>query len=103
MLRELGFVKEKRKRGRTRIELIALIGVWIYFFYSILTSQGVSIGAKAQQIESIKKEIQQEEQYRATLKDVINDANTDEYTKNVARQQLGMLQNNERVFIDSNK
>ena len=61
------------------------------------------INSKEMELKNIQEKIKAEEKLNAELKKQKEMINSDEYIEKVAREKLGMVKKNEKVFIDMNK
>lgn len=90
--------KQKKFKWLTFI-VIALI---CYFGYTLYTLQ-ISINEKQLKNQELKKNIYSEtvkNQQLLKQKELIN---TDEFYEQMAREKLGYIKDNEKIYIDTNK
>lgn len=90
------------KRKKPGIWLIALVAFFLYCAYVTIDQQKV-INSKEMELKNIQEKIKAEEKLNAELKKQKEMINSDEYIEKVAREKLGMVKKNEKVFIDMNK
>lgn len=90
--------KQKKFKWLTLI-VIALV---CYFGYTLYTLQ-ISINEKQLKNQELKKNIYSEtvkNQQLLKQKELIN---TDEFYEQMAREKLGYIKDNEKIYIDTNK
>ena len=68
-----------------------------------LISQQFTINAKNKEIDALDSKIQEVQQQSDNLKQQVDNLQNPEYIERIAREQLGLVRPNERVFVDSNK
>lgn len=81
---------------------LIVIAFAIYFVYTIV-SQQVTINQKSKEIETLQSKVDAAEEESKRLEQEIESLNDPEYLERIAREKLGLVRPNERVFIDSNK
>lgn len=86
----------------SKLGLIIMIGVFLYFGYIMIQQQEV-LYAKEIEMEKIQAGIEEEQKLNMELKRQREMISSDEYIEEVAREKLGMVRKNERVFVDINK
>jgi cell division protein FtsB len=82
--------------------IIFLIGFFIYFSY-VLVDQQKLLNARLQDIKNLKSNIAVETELNKQLEGEIEMLDSDEYIEKIAREKLGMVKDNEKVFIDVNR
>jgi len=90
------------KRKKIRVFHIILAGVFVYCAYLAFNQQKF-IYAKDMELKSIQARISEESKQNEELKRQKETLNSDEYIERVAREKLGMVKRNERIFVDINK
>ncbi|MCR4436477.1 MAG: septum formation initiator family protein [Clostridiales bacterium] len=90
------------KRKKSKLGMIALIGVLAYFFY-IMVGQQKLIYEKTVELNNIQEKIAEENRQNQELKKQKEMVNSDEYIEKIAREKLDMVKHGERVFVDVNK
>ena len=86
-----------------RIAVITVAFVVVFYFIYVLISQQISINQKSKEIETLKQQVITATEESEILKQEIENLNDPEYLERIAREQLGLVRPNERVFVDSNK
>lgn len=79
-----------------------LIGLGAYLIY-VLVSQQPILDAKEKQKAELEKELAAARRFEIELKTDISMADSTYYIERTAKEKLGMLKPNERVFIDIRK
>ena len=74
-----------------------------YYFLYITVWQQVMISRKNEEIEALSQNIEQATQESERLKEEVENLSDPEYIERIARETLGLVRPNERVFVDSNK
>jgi len=87
------------KRKKPSFMIFALCLVFLYFSYLAIGQQRI-LDAKNQEMAKIEKKIEEEQKANEELKKEIEIIDSDEYKEKVAREKLGMVKKNERVFVD---
>ena len=90
------------KRKKSRVGLFVIIGLFVYFAYTMIDQQQVMY-MKNNEIKSIEAKIQEEMKLNNELKKQKEVINTDEYAEKAAREKLGMVKHGEKVFVDIDK
>lgn len=81
------------------------IGFICFVFYIAATffSQQRSLNTNAQLAKEYERKIHSAQQEQESLKAELEDADSEMYLERMAREKLGMVKSNERVFIDVTK
>lgn len=79
--------------------LIVLFAFLIYFSYTFITQQQV-LNKDIKKIDELKINIEKQNAINEELNEKKDLIGTDEYIEKIAREKLGMVKRNERVFID---
>lgn len=91
-----------RKRKKSKFGIILLTIVFIYFAYTVVGQQKI-INSKNLDMIKIQSKIDQENKENEKLKKEKDQLNSDEYIEKTAREKLGMVKRNERVYVDIGK
>ncbi len=93
---------EYYREHKIKINLIILAlicsGMWLRGIM-----QQPQINRNKAQIEAITEEIEYEKNRQLEVEDMRDIADTDEYIEKIAREKLGMIKADERIFIDVSK
>jgi Septum formation initiator len=73
-----------------------------YFAYLMIGQEQI-IRDKSNQIASVNQKIEDEKSKTEELKKQKDQVNSPEYIEKIARDQLGMVKPDEKVFVDVNK
>jgi len=92
-------IRQKRIRKK-RIIIAAVLLVAIYVFCSFVSAEIRLRGYKAQ-IKELEEMIEQKNLEAEAIKLEEENRSTDEYIEKTARERLGMVYPNERLFINS--
>lgn len=90
------------KRKKSKLALVLTLCVLGYFAYTIVGQEQL-IRDKQSQITSINQKIEDEKSKNVELKKQKDQVNSNEYVEKVAREKLGMVKPDERIFVDVNK
>lgn len=95
--------KKKRIVNPKRfITFIVIVVFSVYFIYTVIWQQ-VLLSKNAQEIDRLEEKITAAEQQKEKLQAELDNLNDPEYLEKVARDKLGMVRPNERVFVDANQ
>lgn len=90
------------RRKKSRIYLLITLCVMAYFTYLMIGQERI-IRDKNSQITGVNQKIDDEKSRNAELKKQKEQVNSPEYVEKIARDQLGMVKPDEKVFVDVNK
>lgn len=98
----------KKARGKKNLNIkklmivaVAVI-IAVYFVY-VLIWQQIAITQKNREIDALKGQVETATEESERLSQEIENLNDPEYLERIAREKLGLVRPNERVFVDSNK
>lgn len=92
--------KKKRKLAPGKLlKAVLLLFVCFYFIFTLINQQIDLSKYKAVSADYSEK-IQAANLEQKQLKDELDQTSTDEYMERMAREKLGLVKSNERVFID---
>lgn len=94
--------KVKKKNKKKLIIIIICVVIGIYFAYTLI-SQQISLSKKNNEIENLQSQINSANEETKKLQTELDNFNNPEYIERIAREKLGLVRPNERVFIDQNK
>lgn len=95
--------KAVHARGKHRPVTYIVIGIALIYFITTLITQQLSISQQNRRIEELQSRVSEAQQQAESLKTEVDNLNNPEYIERIAREQLGLVRPNERVFVDSNK
>lgn len=90
------------KKGKSKIGLIILAAVFCYAI-SIFFDQQSILNKRKSELEAYEAKIEQEKQLNEDILKQKGQIDSDEYIENIAREKLGMIKPDEKVFVDINK
>ena len=76
--------------------------IFIYFAYTVVGQQKIMNNKNLDMIK-IQSKIDEENKENEKLKKEKDQLNSDEYIEKTAREKLGMVKKNERVYVDIGK
>lgn len=96
-------IKEKRKKERKKAFLQTFVfgGILVYLVI-VLISQQKMINMTVNENKDIKYKLSEEQKLNEELKDEQSIMNTDEFFEKIAREILGYVKKNEKVYINKN-
>ncbi len=80
--------------------LLGILGIYVI---SIFVSQQETLNSYRAEVKSYDEKITEAKEEQASLQDMKNNVDSDEYIEEIAREKLGMYLPNERVYIDAGK
>lgn len=92
-----------RKVDVKRLVAVVIGAVVVIYFSCTIISQQSLINKKNKEIQNLEEQISQANEDADKLKNEIDNLQNPEYIEKVAREKLGLVRPNERVFVDSNK
>lgn len=90
------------KRRKSRVYLLVTLCVMAYLTYLMIGQERI-IRDKSSQITSVNQKIEDEKSKNTELNKQKEQVNSPEYIEKIARDQLGMVKPDEKVFVDINK
>ena len=74
-----------------------------YILYTIIFHQQGLMNHKKQEMQDLQQKIECEKNLTRELNEEKENINTDEYIEKIAREKLGMVKKNEKIFYDINE
>ncbi len=93
--------KVKRKKRRAPITLVVLLVLLAVVSVQLVHVYGQLDSAKAQR-ETMSQELEQKKKENSSLESDLGKANDKEFIKGLAKDQLGLAEDGERIFYDVN-
>lgn len=96
---------EKTKHIKLNIKRLAVsaaVFVFCIYFICVTVSQQHTINIKQKEINELNSQIVSANSDTESLKNELESVNEPEYLERMAREKLGLVQPNERVYIDAN-
>lgn len=87
------------KKGKATVGIFILLVIFLYLSYIAVNQQGL-IYAKNQELNKLEEKIAEEKKINEELKKQSKMIESDEYIEKIAREKLGMVKKNERVYVD---
>lgn len=91
----------KRKKRRAPITLVVLLVLLAVVSVQLVHVYGQLDSAKAQR-ETMSQELEQKKKENSSLESDLGRANDKEFIKGLAKDQLGLAEDGERIFYDVN-
>ena len=91
----------KRKKRRAPITLVVLLVLLAVVSVQLVHVYGQLDSAKAQR-ETMSQELEQQKKENSSLESDLGKANDKEFIKGLAKDQLGLAEDGERIFYDVN-
>lgn len=92
--------KKIKARKKSLIALVIPLVVLIYFCVTFVQQQ-ITISQLSDKETSIKSEIQAQEELKKEINNEMQSENALKRAEKIARDKLGFLKKNERLFVDS--
>lgn len=91
----------KGKKNKSLFFKLALI-IFVGYVVTVLVTQHIQIANKQKQLDSLNSQIRIQEIKKDEMKSFLesNDEKNQEYAKKVAKENLGFVEQGERVFIN---
>lgn len=94
--------RKRRFNPRKFVFAILAVGFAAYFVYVMIWQQ-LMISEKNREIDALQEKINAAGQQTEKLQEELDNLNDPEYLERIAREKLGLVEPNERVFVDANK
>ena len=94
--------KHKKINMKKVVVRLLFIGVLLYSGY-VLASQQVSMYQKQKSVDEYSVKIDESKSEQARLDEELSLVNTDEYKERKARELLGYIRPDERIYVDVTK
>ena len=92
--------KKKRKVSVKKLVKACLVLAVVIYVAVILIEQRISLSRYDAVASEYEEKIAAAQIENQRLEDELSKAGTDEYLERIAREKLGLMKSNERVFID---
>jgi cell division protein FtsL len=92
-------MKSNQKSGFKTVHLIILIAVCLVSV--VFIRQQITINSNNNEIKTINEQIEAENKKAKEIKEKEKQYATDEYVEQIARDELGLVKPDEKVFVDS--
>lgn len=93
----------KQKLNVKRLAIVAAAAVFIIYFIYAMIAQQIALSNKNKEIQSLEEQVSAANTETERLQKELDNLEDPEYLERVAREKLGLVRPNERVFVDANK
>lgn len=93
----------KKKLNVKRLAIVAAAAVFIIYFVYAMIAQQIALSNKNKEIQSLEEQVSAANTETERLQKELDNLEDPEYLERVAREKLGLVRPNERVFVDANK
>lgn len=93
----------KRKLNLKKFTIAILVVLFAVYFIYIMIWQQITITRKNREIDALSEKIETANAQTEKLEAELENLNDPEYLEKIAREKLGLIRPNERVFVDANK
>ena len=97
------YLSKKKKWKPQRVVTAVVVMVFALYFVYIMIWQQVTISKKNKEINALEEKVQTATQQTEKLEAELENLNDPAYLEQIAREKLGLVRPNERVFVDANK
>ena len=94
-------MRNKARKKRTSILPKVIFAVFAVYAAVVISGQQLKIHDQKAAAAELNSQIEAQKVVNSELKEVIDNAGTDEYYATVARDKLGYVTKGERVFVDA--
>lgn len=95
-------IKKKKGSPKKLFKTAGLLFACVYVAYILITQQ-IALSKTKSISADYKDKIQEAQLEQKQLQDELDKTGTDEYLERMAREKLGLVKANERVYIDMTK
>ncbi len=95
--------KKKKKLNPKRFTVAMLAIFFVLYFICVMIGQQIDISKKNKEIDALEEKIAAAQQQTEKLEKELENLNDPEYLEEMAREKLGLVRPNERVFVDVNR
>lgn len=93
----------KRQLNPQRLLIAAAVIFFVLYFVYVMIWQQIAISKKNREIQELEEKIQATSSQTEALQQELENLNDPAYLEKIAREKLGLIRPNERVFVDANK
>lgn len=90
----------KRKAKKVKILKLALLAFFVYAIVSFVMMQ-IDIAKRRENVALAKEQLKEQQYLNKEIMSIIDSGQNDEYIMKIAREKLGFVFPEERVFVDS--
>ena len=95
--------KAKKRLNPKRFAVAVAVVVFVSYFIYVMIWQQITLSKKNKEINELEEKISIASQETEALQKELDNLEDPEYLERIAREKLGLVRPNERVFIDANK
>ncbi len=95
--------RKSKKINLKRLTVLLVAVIAVVYFGGTLISQQKTLNQKNKEIEALEQKIAEAAAETERLEQEVENLENPEYIEKVAREKLGLIGPNERVFVDANK
>ncbi len=95
--------KKKAKLNPKRFAVAMIVIIFAVYFIYVMIWQQVMLSRKNKEIDALEEQITAATQQAEELEKELENLNDPEYLERIAREKLGLVRPNERVFVDVNQ
>ncbi len=95
--------KKKLKINYKKFSLFLLVSAFLIYSVITISSQFLKLNKYKEISKDYKEQISEAKEKNQRLTEEYSQVGTDEYLQNVAREELGLIKADERVFVDLTK
>lgn len=95
-------VNNRKLNPKKFVKRVGFLCFAVYVVTTLITQQRL-LDSNAALAEEYQDKITSAQQEQEQLKEELDNVGSDEYLERMAREKLGMVKSNERVFIDATK
>lgn len=93
----------KPKPNVKRLATVIVAGVFVIYFICAMISQQITLSEKNSEIKSLEEKVNIANSETEKLRQELANLEDPEYLERIAREKLGLVRPNERIFVDANK
>lgn len=94
-----GGKKLKKISGKAAVKCLLIFALCVYVAFTLVKQQ-ITLSKCDDVSQDYRQKIAEAQAENKSLEDELSQADTDEYLESIAREKLGLIKANERVFID---
>lgn len=94
--------KPKKKAKKLVILRLAFAAFFVYVVVSFTVMQ-IDISKRKDSLQAVQEELEEQQYIKQEITSILNSGENTEYIMKIAREKLGFVFPDEKVFIDSNR
>jgi len=96
-------VSKKTKTGKKSLMFLVLPMVMAVYFCVVFIQQQITISQLSDKADAIRSEISVQNELKKEIETEMSSENEIKRVEKIAREKLGFLKENERLFVDSSR